>query len=78
MILFSFGSNEWVERIKKDYLLWPKRDRRLDERRSLLLEQCRRPQKNMTLFLSKLRSNKQNDLLTLEEKQMLSDVLKSD
>ena len=30
----SFGSREWVEAIRQEYQLWPKKDRRRSERRN--------------------------------------------
>ncbi|MCL7422667.1 MAG: hypothetical protein M8364_17390 [Methylobacter sp.] len=31
---YQFGSPEWVENIQKNYLAWPKSDRRMKERRT--------------------------------------------
>jgi len=33
--VFKFGGLEWRNIIQREYLLWPKRDRRLLDRRSL-------------------------------------------
>jgi len=35
VIPYAFGSEEWLNKIKKYYLLWPKKDRRQQERRCL-------------------------------------------
>ncbi len=75
-VLFPFGSVEWVEKIQKDYLLWPKQDRRIDDRRNQFLERCRRRQKEMTQFLSG--SNNYSNLLTEEEREMLNEISRSE
>lgn len=75
-VLFPFGSTEWVEQIQKNYLLWPKYDRRIDDRRNKFLEQCRRRQKEMTQFLSG--SKNYTSLLTEEEREMLNELSKSE
>ena len=74
---YSFGSPEWIESVKKNYVAWPKWNRRgisrrSDERRAFdrryhqLSEQKRSEQK-----YSKI-------LLTEEEKQFIEDIFMSD
>lgn len=74
---YSFGSSEWIENVKKNYVVWPKWNRRGTSRRSnerrssdrryqQLSDQSRSEQKYSTI------------LLTEEEKQLIEDIFKSD
>ncbi len=76
-IPYPFGSQEWVENIKKHYLAWPKSNRRtvnrrnnerreLDRREQQLSEQ-RRSEKKFSMIL-----------LTEEERKLIEDLYLSD
>lgn len=77
VIEHSFGSPEWVSAIKENYLLWPKTDRRNQDRR------CESRRQNKSRRISNISrpndvSKKMYDLLTAEEKQMLNELAQSD
>lgn len=79
MILHSFGSPEWVSAIQKNYLLWPKHDRRNKDRRCESRRQRgSRRVKNIARSESAGYTKKMYDLLTAEEKQMLNELAQSD
>ncbi len=79
MILHSFGSPEWISEIQKDYLLWPKYDRRSKDRRNeSRRRRGNRRIKSMGRADSAEYTNKMYDLLTAEEKQMLNELAQSD
>jgi hypothetical protein len=74
---YPFGSPEWIENVKKNYVAWPKSDRRdvnrrsnerraLDRRYQQLSEQRRSEQKHSRI------------LLTQEERQLIEDLYLSD
>ena len=69
----AFGSPEWVEKIKEEYLLWPKRDRRIKNRRQSL-----RRIKNIGRSTTAVPTKTMQNLLTDEEKQMLNKLSQSD
>jgi hypothetical protein len=75
---YPFGSTEWVNLIQQEYLLWPRQDRRSDERRAQPRRQgCRRIH-NSGRVRSYGHRNSMQDLLTNEEKQMLNELSQSD
>ena len=73
LISFAFGTPKWIERIKEEYLLWPKQDRRTKNRRQSL-----RRIKNLGRSSKTANTNNMQMLLTEEEKQMLSKLSQSD
>lgn len=73
LIEHAFGSPEWIERIKEEYLLWPKQDRRINNRRQSL-----RRIKNIGRSTSAVSTKTIQNLLTDEEKQMLNELSQSD
>ena len=75
---FEFGSDEWREMIQKEYLLWPKQDRRIAERRSATRRQGNRRVKNNGAVRMPRQINNLHDLLTNEERDMLNDLSQSD
>jgi len=79
IILFEFGSDEWCRIIQREYLLWPKKDRRDEDRRSSPRRQSLRRDKN-SAWLSRRKEVNQKlvDLLTQEEKDMINDLIRSD
>lgn len=79
VILYSFGSPEWISAIKENYLLWPKYDRRNKDRRCESRRQRgSRRVKNIAKPESADYTKKMYDLLTAEEKQMLNELAQSD
>ncbi|MFI3154738.1 MAG: hypothetical protein QX199_01140 [Methylococcaceae bacterium] len=76
-IPYPFGSQEWIENIKKHYLAWPKYnrrniDRRDNERRALerreqQLSEQRRSEKKFSMIL-----------LTEEERKLIEDLYLND
>ena len=73
LITDEFGSPKWVDKIKEEYLLWPKQDRRTKNRRQSL-----RRIKNLGRSSKTANTNTMQMLLTEEEKQMLSKLSQSD
>jgi len=73
LIDYAFGSPKWIDRIKEEYLLWPKQDRRTKNRRQSL-----RRIKNLGRSSKTANTNTMQMLLTEEEKQMLSKLCQSD
>lgn len=74
IITHTFGSPEWISAIQKDYLLWPKEDRRGEDRRNNSRRQGKRRIKNAAIPES---TNLMYNLLTTEEKQMLNELSQS-
>ena len=73
IMTYAFGSTEWLKAIKQDYLLWPKQDRRRQDRRQNL-----RRIKNTGRSTSSVYTKTMQNLLTEEEKQMLNELIQSD
>ncbi len=76
VIVHPFGSQEWISAIQKDYLLWPKKDRRGKDRRNNSRRQGKRRVKN-TAIPESTNSNQMYSLLTTEEKKMLNELSQS-
>ncbi len=80
-IPYPFGSAEWLRAIQKEYLLWPKEDRRHHDRRSQdrrhgnrrLINKGKQASKTTPLLEKRLQG-----LLTEEEKQMLNELIQLD
>lgn len=74
-IPYEFGSPEWEEHIKSHYLVWPKKDRRLQERRA---NERRIPDRRNNQVLSSPRSRFEKKyariLLTPEERKLIEDM----
>lgn len=70
VITHPFGSSEWVKEIQQDYLLWPKVDRRTNDRRC----EVRRKDVRRTSSVESWNTQKMYDLLTAEEKEMLNEL----
>lgn len=76
---YEFGTPEWIDHIQKNYLMWPKINRRinedrrvadrrmLDRREQQILEQRNRSEKKFSRIL-----------LTLEEKRLIEDLYLTD
>ena len=76
---FVFGSIEWRQHIEKNYLLWPREDRRAIDRRSLERRNVARRQtlmkrKNSQAVVAKSSSR---DILSQDEKTMLAGLFQS-
>ncbi|MCF6203032.1 MAG: hypothetical protein L3J59_05070 [Methylococcaceae bacterium] len=76
VITYAFGSPEWINAIQKDYLLWPKEDRRGKDRRNNSRRQGKRRTKNAAIPES-TNTSQMYSLLTTEEKQMLNELSQS-
>ncbi len=78
VITYSFGSSEWLNAIQQEYLLCPKQDRRHQDRRSQDRRKTLRRVNNMSRIISPRHTQKWHNLLTIEEKQMLNDLIQDD
>lgn len=76
-IPYPFGSPEWVENIKKNYLAWPKSNRREASRRH---NERREPDRRQQQLSEQRRSEQKFSkiLLTQEEKKLIEDLYMSD
>ncbi len=74
---FPFGSEEWIALIQQEYLLWPKHDRRHQDRRSQPRRQLLR-RRNRARSASSGQKKTLYGLLTKEEKEMLNELIQSD
>jgi len=74
---FAFGSLEWVENIKSNYLAWPKQDRRESSRRC---EERRDHDRRHQQLTENMRSLQKYStiLLTREELKLIEDLYKSE
>lgn len=78
-ISFPFGSDEWCQLIKKNYLLWPKIDRRNLERRNLMRRKgCRRLNVLAIRKQTFVNNRSFHDLLSEGEKNMLFQIAQSE
>ena len=75
---YPFGSAEWVNMIQQEYLLWPRLNRRSDERRAQSRRQSCRRNKNTGRAKPSVHTKTLEGLLTYEEKQMLNELIQSD
>ncbi len=78
LIQYEFGSSLWVSAIQQEYLLWPKHERRVQNRR---MQERRKNYRRMRHFgISGRPINRQelHALLTQEEKQMLDELMQDD
>ena len=79
IIKFRFGSEQWVKAVQSSYVLWPKQDRRLGERRYLSRRVSER-RSDVKQYRSRLRRQRalkqyiQQPILTAEEKKLLNDL----
>ncbi|MCF7970926.1 MAG: hypothetical protein K9L22_07140 [Methylococcaceae bacterium] len=73
-----FNSAEWINSIRDNYFLWPKKDRREKDRRDQGRRQNLRRENNFRHSTSLMRTKKSLDILSDEEKQMLSQLTKND
>jgi len=77
VVPYEFGTPEWEENIKKNYLAWPKTDRRKQDRR---VSERRVPERRQsssqleTLERSRLERKYARILLTPEEKRLIEDM----
>ena len=74
---YPFGSPEWIENVKKNYVAWPKSDRRDVSRRS---NERRAPDRRYQHFAEQHYSEQKYSkiLLTQEERQLIEDIYMSD
>jgi hypothetical protein len=75
-IPYPFDSEEWVENIKKNYLAWPKANRRDSSRRG---DERRVSDRRQQLLSEQSRSEKKFSmiLLTQEERKLIEDIYHS-
>ena len=74
---YSFGSPEWVENVKNNYIAWPKSNRRGSIRRR---DERRAPERRHQQLSDQQRSEQKYSrvLLTQEERRLIEDVFMSD
>jgi hypothetical protein len=74
---YPFGSPEWEEHIKKNYLAWPKTNRREDSRRT---NERRSPDRRQQQLAEQSRSLKKyaRVLMTAAERKLIEDLYLSD
>lgn len=74
---YPFGSPEWVENVKKNYVAWPKSDRRGGSRRS---DERRAPDRRYQQLSEQRRSELKYSkiILTQEERQLIEDLYLND
>jgi hypothetical protein len=77
VVPYEFGSPEWIENIQKNYLAWPKTNRRTTERRS---DDRRSPDRRDQQATEQSRTNQKYSriLLTSEERKLIEDLYLSD
>jgi hypothetical protein len=77
VIPYEFGSPEWIENIKNNYLAWPKTNRRAMERRE---DDRRSPDRRDHQATERSRSEQKYSriLLTSEERKLIEDLYLSD
>jgi hypothetical protein len=70
---YEFGSPQWIENIKHNYLAWPIRDRRAQSRRS---DERRNPDRRQQQMSEQRRSEKKFSkiILTREELKLIEDL----
>lgn len=77
-IKHAFGSEQWVKAIQTKYVLWPKLDRRVDERRCasrrIADRRAHHPYRNRTRRQRVLQRYTRHPVLTDEEKKMLNSL----
>ncbi len=73
----AFGSPEWINNIKQNYLAWPAQDRRVECRRS---DERRNPDRRHQQLAEQRRVEKKYSriILTREELQLIEDLYMSD
>jgi len=69
LVGFLFGSTEWRQNIEKQYLMWPRMDRRALERRNISRRQSTEV---FTKRQPAVKKNNARDILTTDEKAMLA------
>jgi hypothetical protein len=74
---YPFGSPEWIENVKKNYVDWPKSDRRNVNRRN---NERRAPDRRYQHFAEQRHSEQKYSqiLLTKEERRLIEDIFMSD
>ncbi len=78
VISYPFNSPEWIKEIQSAYLLWPKVDRRVSDRRCDPRRQNHRRTNSITDLDSGRPLKKGYEILTHEEKKMLNELTKED
>lgn len=77
-VLFEFDSVEWRQVIQQEYLLWPKKDRRQSDRRTIGRRQMLRRVKKGGRAKKNIKSRSLSALLTSEEREMINELIRSD
>lgn len=74
---YSFGSVEWIENIKNNYLAWPKAERRESCRRE---NERREAERRLQQFTEQRRSEIKHSplILTQEERRLIEDLYRID
>jgi hypothetical protein len=81
LIKHAFGTEQWIKAVQSTYLLWPKEERRTDERRSVSRRLAERrvevsQYRNRTRRPRILKQYIQQPMLTAEEKALLNELNK--
>jgi hypothetical protein len=76
IILYEFGSPEWVDNIQKNYLVWPKEERRKENRRRSERRANERRSLMRKNFNSRSRYKAPSDLLSEEERKAIDEMFK--
>ncbi len=75
-VQYPFGSAEWLENIKKNYLAWPKSNRRATERRSNERRSLDRREEHERQLAerARLKQTYSRIFLSPEEKELIEDI----
>lgn len=71
---YPFGSPQWLENIKNNYLAWPKSNRRANERRSSERRAIDRREQQQLAERTRLKETYSRIFLSPEEKKLIEDV----
>lgn len=71
---YPFGSPQWLENIKNNYLAWPKSNRRANERRSNERRAIDRREQQQLAERARLKEAYSRIFLSPEEKKLIEDV----
>ena len=75
---YEFGSPEWIEHVKKNYVAWPKVDRRQATRRTAERRQDGSQSQHLSNSSNPLEIDYSSDLLTQDERIFFDNLFKKD
>jgi len=73
-VSFPFGSPQWLENIKNNYLAWPKSNRRANERRAVERRAVDRREQQHISERARLKQSYSRIFLSPEEKKLIEDM----